>query len=210
LPWSSIPGPYRRALSLGAYALAAVLAGSEIVILALALNPDVHADYRAFYVDRTTTCLNRDAIGGYTPGQTVSFRRDGAKQAAGIKVCGWSGSAGDGTHSLGETSRLRVRIPPLGHGLKATLQMVAVIRPPQITQRVVISVNGVRAHEVTLSSKEPQTVSFVIPHAALADAKQLEIVFDYLDGIPPTSAASNIYKRAIKLVSFRLDAIEAG
>ncbi|TIW43864.1 MAG: hypothetical protein E5V71_07965, partial [Mesorhizobium sp.] len=119
-----------------------------------------------------------------------------------------SGPVADGTHSLGETSRLRVKIPPLRNGLTATLQMAAVIRPPQITQRVVVSVNGVRAHAVTLSGKEPRTVSFVIPSAALGKADTLEIAFDYLDGIPPTPAASNIYKRSIKLVSFRLDAIE--
>jgi hypothetical protein len=207
LPWSDIPAPYRRAASLGGYALAAVLAGSEIVILALALNPNVNADYRAFYIDQTTTCLNRDATGSYTLGQTVSFRSDGAKRAASIKVCGWSGSAGDGTHSLGETSRLRVKIPPLRDSLMATLQMAAVIRPPQITQRVVISVNGVRVHAETLSGKEPQTVSFVVPPAALGKADTLDIAFDYLDGIPPTPAASNIYKRSIKLVSLRLDAI---
>jgi hypothetical protein len=210
LLWSSIPGRHRRALSLGAYALAAVLAGSEIVILALALNPDVPADYRAYYIDRTTTCLNRDAAGSYTLGQTVSFRRDGGKQAAGIKVCGWSGPAGDGTHSLGETSRLRVNLPPLRQDLTATLEMAAVIRPPQTTQRVVISVNGVRAYETTLSGKEPRTVSFVIPYAVLAYAKPLEIAFDYLDGIPPTPAASNIYKRAIKLVMFRLETTATG
>ncbi|MET3582321.1 hypothetical protein ABID19_005380 [Mesorhizobium robiniae] len=208
MPWSSIPAPYRHAAWLSGYALATVLAGSEIVILALALNPNVNADYRAYYIDRTTTCLNRDAIGGYILGQTVSFRSDGAKQAASMKVCGWSGPAGDGTHSLGETSRLRVGIPPLGHGLAATLQMAAVIRPPQITQRVVISVNGVRAHAVTLSGKEARIVSFVIPPAALGESKALDIAFDYLDGIPQTPAASNIYNRAIKLVSFRLDAVE--
>ncbi|TIX79975.1 MAG: hypothetical protein E5V21_13295, partial [Mesorhizobium sp.] len=66
MPWSDTLGPYRRAASLGGYALAAVLAGSEIVILALALNPNVNADYRAYYIDRTTTCLNRDAVGSYT------------------------------------------------------------------------------------------------------------------------------------------------
>ncbi|RWO48785.1 hypothetical protein [Mesorhizobium sp.] len=207
MPWSDIPAPYRRAASLGGYALAAVLAGSEVVILALALNPNVNADYRAFYIDQTTTCLNRDATGSYTLGQMVSFRSDGAKRAASIKVCGWSGSAGDGTHSLGETSRLRVKIPPLRDSLMATLQMAAVIRPPQITQRVVISVNGVRVHAETLSGKEPRTVSFVVPPAALGKADTLEITFDYLDGIPPTPAASNIYKRSIKLVSLRLDAI---
>jgi hypothetical protein len=207
LPWSDTLSTYRRTVSLGGYALTAALAGSEIVILALALNPNVNADYRAYYIDRTTTCLNRDAIGSYPLGQTVSFRSDGAKQAAGMMVCGWSGPVADGTHSLGGTSRLRLVIPPLRDGLTATLQMAAVIRPPQITQRVIISVNGVAVHKVTLSSKEPKTVSFVIPHTAFATAEALEMAFDYLDGIPPSPAASNIYKRSIKLVSLRLDPI---
>ncbi|ESZ02036.1 hypothetical protein X736_31305 [Mesorhizobium sp. L2C089B000] len=206
LPWSDSLSLYGRAGSTRGYALALVLAVSEIIILALALDPDVNADYRAYYIDRTTTCLNRDAVGSYTPGQTVSFRSDGAKQAAGMMVCGWSGPVADGTHSLGETSRLRLEIPSLSDELTATLQMSAVIRPPQTTQRVIISVNGVRVHEVTLSSKDPTTISFAIPHTAFASAKVLEVTFDYRDGIPPSPAASKIYKRAIKLVSFRLDA----
>ncbi|MFK0692611.1 hypothetical protein ACFX5Q_31255 [Mesorhizobium sp. IMUNJ 23033] len=154
MPWSDTLVPYGRAVSFGGYALAAVLAVSEVVILALALNPNINADYRAYYIDRTTTCLNRDAVGTYTLGQTVSFRSDGAKQAAGTIVCGWSGPVADGTHSLGETSRLRLEIPPLRNGLKATLQMAAVIRPPQITQRVVMSVHGVPVHKVTLSGND--------------------------------------------------------
>ncbi|MFK0687624.1 hypothetical protein ACFX5Q_05370 [Mesorhizobium sp. IMUNJ 23033] len=206
MPWSDALAPYGRAVSFGGYAAATVLAVSEIAVLALALNPKVNADYRAYYIDRTTTCLNRDAIGNYTLGQTVSFRSDGAKQAAGMIVCGWSGPVADGTHSLGETSRLRLRIPPLHNGLTATLQMAAVIRPPQITQRVMISVYGVPVHKVILSGKEPTTVSFVIPHTAFGNAETVEMAFDYLDGIPPSPAASNIYKRSIKLVSFRLDA----
>ncbi|MER8583614.1 hypothetical protein NKG95_33950, partial [Mesorhizobium sp. M1423] len=59
--WSDISGRYLRGARLASYALAAVLAGTEIVICALALNPNVNADYRAYYIDRTTTCLNRDA-----------------------------------------------------------------------------------------------------------------------------------------------------
>lgn len=205
--WSDVGNPYARAISLGCYALAAALAVSEILILALALHPNVHPDYRAYYIDRTTTCLNRDTVGIYSLGQTVSFRSDGAKRASGMKVCGWSGPAADGTHSLGEPSRLRLQIPPLRDGLKATLQMAAVVRPPQMTQRVIISVHGVSVHKVTLSGKQPMTVSFFIPHAAFSNASTFEMTFDYLDGIPPSKAASSIYKRSIKLVSFRLDAV---
>ncbi|WP_352699609.1 hypothetical protein [Mesorhizobium sp. M0152] len=44
MPWSETQGPYGRAASIGGYALAAVLAASEIVIFALALNPNVNDD----------------------------------------------------------------------------------------------------------------------------------------------------------------------
>jgi hypothetical protein len=214
LPWSSIWAPPGRAAWIAGYLLATLLAGAEIAILALALNPQVHADYRAFYIDKTTTCLNRDRVGSYTVGETVSFRHLGRqtkvmKRAESMKVCGWTGPAGDGTHSLGETSRLRVKIPELGGSLVATLEMAPVLRPPQTVQRVIISVNGVRAHTVTLSGKASRKVSFVIPQQVLDGAKVLDINFDYLDGIPPSPAASNIYKRAIKLLSFRLDAVTA-
>ncbi|AZO24266.1 hypothetical protein EJ070_28640 [Mesorhizobium sp. M1E.F.Ca.ET.045.02.1.1] len=207
MPWSE---PTRSAippLTLAGYALAGALAAAEIAILALALNPQVDDDYRAYYIDKTTTCLNRDAVGRYTPGRTVSFRSDGASEAMGMMVCGWSGPVADGTHSLGETSRLRLALPPLRDGLQATLEIIPVIRPPQTSQRIVISANGTEVHRATLAGAGPATVSFVIPQAALAGRARLELVFDYPDGIPQSPDASNIYNRAIKLTSFRLDAL---
>ncbi|WP_394891848.1 hypothetical protein ACG873_11520 [Mesorhizobium sp. AaZ16] len=215
MPWSSFPTPQRRAIFLGFYALAALLAGAEIVILGLALNPRVHPDYRAFYIDETTTCLNRDRIGSYSLGETISFlhlgkQREGMKRADSMKVCGWTGPTGDGTYSLGETSRLRAKIPEIPGDLAATLEMAPMVRPPQITQRVVISVNGARMHETMLSGETPRKVSFVIPQAVLAGAEALDMAFDYPDSIRQTPVASNIYDRAIKLVSFRLDVADGG
>lgn len=207
MPWSEALRSPRSAVSLGGYGLAAALALSELAILTLALNPDVNGDYGAYYIDRTTTCLNRDAIGSYTPGRTISFRSDGARQTADMRVCGWSGPVADGTHSLGVSSRLRLALPPVRGGLLATLQVAAVIRPPQLTQRIVISANGIRLHQATVSGAAPMTVAFVIPQAALADTGRLELFFDYPDGIAQSPAASNIYNRSIKLISFRLDAL---
>lgn len=207
--------PYGRAAFVGFYALATLLAGSEVAILGLALNPQVHPDYRAFYIDETTTCLNRDRIGSYSLGETISFlhlgkQRERMKRADSMKVCGWTGPTGDGTHSLGEASRLRVKIPEIPGDLTATLEMAPMLRPPQITQRVIISVNGVRVHETTLSGEAPQKVSFVVPQAVLAGAEALDMAFDYPDSIRQTPVASNIYDRAIKLVSFRLDVADGG
>jgi hypothetical protein len=215
LPWFSLPMPERRADFLAGYVLAALLAGAEIVVLGLALNPRVHPDYRAFYIDRTTTCLNRDRVGSFRLGETISFRYLGQqlermKRAEDMKVCGWTGAAGDGTHSLGKTSRLRVKIPGVRGGLVATLEMAPVLRPPQTAQRVIISANGVRVHEATLTGDSPQEFSFAIPQAVLADAELLDIAFDYPDSVRQTPVASDIYDRAIKLVSFRLEAVATG
>ncbi|MDX8466005.1 hypothetical protein RFM26_09965 [Mesorhizobium sp. VK23B] len=203
--WLELTRSTRPAQLLCGYALAGALAAAELAILALALDPKVNDDYRAYYIDKTTTCLNRDAVGRYTPGRTVSFRSNGAREAMPMMVCGWSGPVADGTHSLGETSRLRLAMPPLRDGLLATLEMNAVIRPPQLSQRIVISANGTEVHRVTLSGAAPTTVSFVIPQAVLAGNDRLEMAFDYPDGIAQSPAASNIYNRAIKLTSFRLD-----
>jgi hypothetical protein len=215
LPWSSFPTPQGRAIFLGFYALAALLAGAEIVILGLALNPRAHPDYRAFYLDKTTTCLNRDRIGSYSLGETISFLHLGKqaermKRAGSIKVCGWTGPTGDGTYSLGETSRLRIKIPAIPGDLAASLEMAAMLRPPQTAQRVIISVNGARVHEATLSGDAPQKVSFAIPQAVLAGSGVLDMVFDYPDSIRQTPVASNIYNRAIKLMSLRLDPLIEG
>jgi hypothetical protein len=215
LPSSNIPMPQRRAVFPAGYVLAALLAGAEIVVLGLALNPRVHPDYRAFYIDGTTTCLNRDRVGSFSLGETVSFRHLGRQpermqRAEGMKVCGWTGPAGDGTHSLGGTSRLRVKVTGVRGGLAATLEMTPVLRPPQTAQRVIISANGVRVHEATLTGDAPQEVSFAIPQAVLANAELLDMAFDYPDSVRQTPVASNIYDRAIKLVSFRLEALAAG
>jgi hypothetical protein len=214
LLWSSFPIPKRRAVFLAGYVLAALLAGAEVVVLGLALSPRVHPDYRAFYIDKTTTCLNRDRAGSLGLGETVSFRYLGLepermKRAEDMKVCGWTGPVGDGTHSLGKTSRLRVKVTGVRGGLAATLETAAVLRLPQTAQRVIISANGVRVHEATLAGDAPQEVSFVIPQAVFADAELLDIAFDYPDSVRQTPVASNIYDRAIKLVSFRLEVAAA-
>lgn len=87
---------------------APLLALGELAVLALALSPDVDAAYRAYYTDRTTTCLDREVPGDYTLGVTVSFRPDGAGQMTKIRVCGLDGPVDDGTHSVGTSSRLRI------------------------------------------------------------------------------------------------------
>ncbi|TIU82143.1 MAG: hypothetical protein E5W06_23025 [Mesorhizobium sp.] len=70
-----------------------------------------------------------------------------------------------------------------------------------------MSANGTEVYRGTLSGDVATTVSFVIPHAVLAGKATLDMAIEYPDGIPQSADASNIYNRAIKLRSFRLDTL---
>lgn len=199
MPWSSA-SPRHLAL----YGLAGSLALAELVIFGLAMAPDVDPAYRAYYIDRTTTCLERPATADYAPATTVSFLPDGAAEAKEIRVCGWEGPAGDGTHSIGTSSRLRVRPPPHERGLAMRLEMVANLAPGQAHQRVRMSVNGIPAGQVTLTDTAPRLVSFMVP-AEAAGAEILDILLEYPDAYRPHPRVIETRNRAIKLLSFALE-----
>jgi hypothetical protein len=190
---------------LPAYGLVAALAAAEATILWLALHPRVHPDYRAFYIDRTTTCLNKEVVGTYRLGETVSFRPDGAKRSNPLKVCGWTGAAGNGTHSRGHTSILRIALAdPPPEGLTGTVELAPVTRPGAGDRQVLISVNDVEVTRVTLAAPEPRNVVFEIPDFAVEGSDRLDIRFDYSNPLPTGPMASNTNDRAIKLLSLRV------
>ena len=82
----------RSPLALGAYALAALLALTELAVLWQALHPAVSADYRAYYIDRTTTCLPQPVTGDYVLGKELNFRAEGDETRE-LRPCGWTGPA---------------------------------------------------------------------------------------------------------------------
>src|SRR5688572_14035050 len=87
------------------------------------LHPQVPADYHAYYIDQSTTCLNQPVSGDYVLGTEVSFLPDGLEQARSLRVCGWEGPAGDGTHAVGKTSRLRFAVPETASPLALELEL---------------------------------------------------------------------------------------
>ena len=96
-----------RTLRLGAYLLVGLVALFELGVFWLMLHPDVPPDYRAYYIDKTTTCLNQPVSGAYTLGTVIPFTPEGRDAAEPVRVCGWEGPTGDGTHAVGTSSRVR-------------------------------------------------------------------------------------------------------
>jgi hypothetical protein len=195
-------------MNLAAYCAVAVILAVELVVFWRALNPSATGDYRAYYIDKTTTCLPQPVTGAYQLGRWVSFRSDGARFTSELRPCGWEGPVGDGTHSVGETSRLGFAVGPIADPLELALEMVAVDLPGPRRQRVRVSANGVFVDEAGMTPGEPRLATFQIPAEVLDETDVLDIALDFPDAIPPGPGVSNTRKRAIKLLSARLSSVD--
>lgn len=185
------------ALRLGAYLLVAVLGAAELSVLWLAANPDVPPSYRAYYLDRTTTCLDIPVSGEYAGG-VLSFYDDGREATRPTKVCGWEGPAGDGTHAVGTSSRLRFELEEAVPDPVLAFEMVAVAKGDVTTQRVDVLVNGEPIGEVTVASGEPQ--SFVLPLGPEpAEPGTYEVTFEFPDALRMGATDPETRWRSIKL-----------
>lgn len=192
----------RSPLALGAYALAAILALFELAILWQALHPNVSADYRAYYIDRTTTCLPQPVTGEYVLGTELNFRSEGDETRE-LRPCGWTGPVGDGTHAIGETSRLRFAVDASGP-LTLMLELTGVTLPGPAQQRVLVSANGQDVGEIAVTPDKTERFAISIPASALDDDGFVDIRLDYPDAISPGKRVSNTYWRSVKLTALSL------
>lgn len=187
------------------YAVAAGMALFELGVLWLALHPDVNDDYRSYYIDQTSTCLNQPGIPGtYTLGTTVSFTSDGAHEAKPLRVCGWEGPAGDGTHAVGESSRLRFAIGPHAGPLRLWLSLVAIDHGGYTRQRVEIYANDRFVGRITLGPGAKKAETVAIPPGLVGPDGRLDIVLSYPDAIALAPGDGPSRKRSIKLLAAEL------
>lgn len=202
-------GPIRIPSAL-AYSIVALAIAFELATLWLMLHPQVPSDYRAYYIDQTTTCLNQPVSGQYVLGQTVSFLPDGREAAKAVRVCGWDGPAGDGTHAVGLTSRLRFAVPDANPGpLALTLNLVAVEREGYPSQRVVVEANGATLGTATALAGIPLQLNLDVPADLLtSNAGLVDVALHFPDAIRISPGDSDTRSRSIKLLSARLASID--
>jgi hypothetical protein len=171
------------------WALAGVVALGEMAVLALALAPEVSADYRAYYLDRSTACWPRPTTGDYVLGQQLSFRDD---SAAGNTVCGWLEPFDAGTYSTGDRARLRFDFAVPDGGLMLGLVARGYVGPARLQQRVVVSANGQALGEIIFDSPDAAYHALAIPaEVAALDAEGVTLQFDFPDAISPRDMGVN-------------------
>lgn len=183
------------------YVAAAALFAFELGVVWLMLHPVVPADFRAYYIDRTTTCLNQPVAGTYAFGSVVSFLPDGIEAARPLRVCGWEGPAGDGTHAVGTSSRLRfVGAAPAGPQI-LQLEMAAVTKSGAVQpQRVVVSIDGQPAGELLLEAADSQFHSLALPPGS-ADDGRVEVTLAFPDAVRMGRTDPDTRWRSTKLQS---------
>ena len=167
-----------------------------------ALHPNVPADYRAYYLDQSTTCLNEPVNGSYSFGTEVTFRSSpDDRLIKPLRVCGWEGPVGDGLHAVGESARLRFAVPYDAANLTLMLEMVAVDMAGPKGQNVVVRVNGTQVGDVQVVPTTPSRFDFPIPNDLLTASHRLEVELSFPDAIRIDPQDSNTRKRSIKLLA---------
>lgn len=193
------------ALKPALYVLVAVVALFELGVMWLMLHPDVSADYRAYYIDKTTTCMNQPVAGTYALGTTVDFTPAGRDAAKLVKVCGWEGPVGDGNHAVGTSARLRFVYPEPAAALQLNLELVAVKQDSQPTQRVEVRFNGELIDTLTVASDPPQDFTIPVPADLAASANgRVELEFQFPDSLQMGPTDPDNRRRSIKLLSAAL------
>lgn len=181
------------------YVIAALLAVFELVVFWQAFHPNVTPEYRAYYIDQTTTCLTHARPGTYKLNTLQSFRSGHEKEVQPIRICGWEGPVGNGLHAVGETSRLHFAVPTeaTANGLTFVVEMEA-LGSAVNGQDVVVSVNGTKIGKVHVVSGHTQRFELPVPAAAMT-TPVLEVSLDYPQAMRVGTQDPNTRKRSIMM-----------
>lgn len=199
-PAPRLTGP----LALGAYLLSGLLIAWYLVTMWLMLHPVVSADYRAYYIDQTTTCMNQPVPGDYAFGTMVSFLPDGRDQQKPIKVCGWEGPVGDGMHAVGTSARLRFNPTERPASMALVLQMIAIKRDGVPTQTVSVSLNGTKLADLDVDGGAPSIFKLPIPADIATKPGPIELLLDFPTAVQMGPTDPRTRWRSIKLQSVGL------
>jgi hypothetical protein len=181
------------------YTVAGIVALFELGVAWQALYPDVSANYRAYYLDQSTTCLDEPVSGAYAFGTELTFRSGFEKLDASVKDCGWEGPVGDGLHAVGESSRLRFALPADARNLTLMLEMVAVDFAGKNGQAVSVLVNGSALGNIRPVPGTPQRFNFSVPDSVLTHSHLLDVELRFPEAIQVGPEDPNTRKRSIKL-----------
>lgn len=199
--------PRRPRLAPLFYGLALLIALAELGIVWLMLHPSADKDYADFYIHHITTCLNQPKAGPYVLGEVTSFASEGYGPGAAMRICGWDGPAGDGLHSVGTTSRLRLSFAPIESDGLLRISLTGVDPGTAPEHRFDLMANGTKVATLAVEKSKTRAFSVPLPKAVLAaEPGVLDLVFAYHDAVRVGPDDTDGQRRTIKLLSLQLTA----
>lgn len=186
------------------YGLAALVALFELGVAWVSLHPHVPPDYTAYYLSKTTTCLNEPVSGAYAYGTKIRTVSGYEALIKPIRVCGFEGPAGNGLHAVGEQARLRFGLLGSAHHVPLLLEMSAVDFAKPTGQPVDVFANGVKVGTAIVHSGDPQPFRFSVPDSALKADHLLDVELKFPQAILVDPQDSNTRKRSIKLTAVQV------
>ena len=173
---------YGRAIVRGLFVAVAL---ADLGFVALALSPNVSADYAAFFITRTSDCLLRPVDG--QPGDVLASLTAADNDSRHVVACGMGGAEPDGTWTVGHHAALLLPAPPTGE-IALVLHLTGTFLPRAgAVQRLAIAANGVPVGEVTIDRPDAQDLTFSIPAAARTASGPLMIDLQLPDASAPRS-----------------------
>lgn len=181
---------------------AAAVIGFELWAASLMLSPQVSADYRQYYLERSTDCWPVATSGAYRLGDTLSFRDDAAGLASRrFKTCGWVTPFSAGTWSKGDRARLHFAFDVPPQGVVVALLAQGYIGGDHLAQRVEVEVNGVRVDDLVFTPQTQGLATVLVgTDVAALDPKGLNIQFQFPDRISPLEMGLGEDKRELGML----------
>jgi len=158
-----VPTYRPRAWHLVAVALIAIF---DAAVLYMVLFPHVNDDYRAYYIDRSSSCFPRVITGYYPLGEPISFvpGRSGYKRDS-IRWCGFMPPSTTGVRSFGDYGIFRVTTRLPDDDLLLTFSSWANTDSSKPERDVDVVVNGENVGTLEFKSAKRINGKMVIPRA---------------------------------------------
>ena len=180
-----------------------VLLGAAV--LWMAANPHVGADYRAYFIDKTTDCWALPTTGAVPLNQTISFVGEEATAATrALRACGWLDAQETGTWSLGPESRLHLAPRGLIGDALIDFEIVPFIAKQQPKQTAIISADGTELARWTMTVGATQHATVRVPHAIAARDGGFVLSLRFPLAISPAELKINADRRRLSIRLYAL------
>jgi hypothetical protein len=188
------------------FAFAMLFGAFALVVSWLAFNPNVADDYRAYYIDRTSSCFPRITSGYYELGTPATFvaGRSGHERDT-LRWCGFIEANRQGIRTFGDYGILKLRFAVPDEDLLLSFTSTTNAKTSEPPRDVVVEVNGTKIGTVTYSSAARVMGSMTIPKdvAAANTEGGLDIRFN-VPRIGPPGTNSEPVTLQLRLTALRV------